>query len=251
MNLCGWLRILSAEGTARERNEAAAHVRTQVAAWAGGYVRRHAPCSVDDDDVSETLQHLLMRCATGTSRFRGETEGEAHAFCMRVLSNKGRDLCRAKRRFRSLTQTNDDGDDADMELVGDTEVALDEMALRDIAEVFQLVEQAIVRLHRAKDAPGLVESLRCHVDARLGATLDDQLESHGYLEGEARDAATFVKARNRVYQYRNRGRKAGCAALTALVGEGRLGPDDIEHAVRILGCDVDHAGGEKEKGALS
>ena len=61
----------------------------------------------------------------------------------------------------------------------------------------------------------------------------------------------FVKARNRVYQYRNRGRKAGCGALTALVGEGRLGPDDIEHAVRILGCDVHHGEPEKGKGALS
>lgn len=251
MNLCGWLRVLAAEGTSRGRNEAAAQVRSQVAAWAGGYVRRHAPCSIDDDDVSEALQHLLMRCATGTSRFRGETEGEAHAYCMRIMTNKARDLCRAKRRFRSLTQTNDDGDDTEMELVGDTEVALDEMALRDIAEVFQLVEQAIVRLHRAKDAPGLVLSLRCHVDARLGATLEDQLDTHGYLEGEARDAETFVKARNRVYQYRNRGRKAGCAALTALVGEGRLGADDIEHAVRILGCDVPGNDHEKPKEALS
>jgi len=61
VNLCGWLRILTAEGTPQGRNEAASQVRTQVAAWASGYVRRHAPCSVDDDDVSEALQHLLMR----------------------------------------------------------------------------------------------------------------------------------------------------------------------------------------------
>lgn len=251
MNLCGWLQVLAAEGTPRGRNEAAAQVRAQVTAWAGGYVRKHAPCSIDDDDVSEALQHLLVRCATGTSRFRGETEGEAHAYCMRVLTNKARDLCRARRRFRSRTRTNDEGDDTEIELVGDTEVALDEMALRDLAEVFQLVEQAITRLHRAKDAPGLVVSLRCHVDARLGATLEEQLETHGYLEGEARDPHTFTKARNRVYQYRNRGRKAGCAALRALVAEGRLGPDDVEHAVRILGCDVDHPRDEKEHGVLS
>lgn len=234
MQLASWLRILAADGGARERNDAAQRVLSLVGAWAPGYVKKNAPCSLDDDDAGEALQHLLTRCALGKSRFRGETEGEAHAYCMRVLLNKARDICRAKRRMRSLTRQSDDGDGEEIEIVGDTDIALDEVALREIANTLELVEQILHRLHRAKDVPGLVTSLRCHVDARLGATLEEQLETFGYADGEPRTKETFVKARNRVYQYRNRGRKAGSAALEALIGEGRLHEADVEHVRRIL-----------------
>ncbi len=240
MQLAVWLRVLAADdgpvvpAGARARNDAAGKVLGLVGAWAPGYVKKHAPCSLDDDDASEALQHLLTRCSLGKARFRGETEGEAHSYCMRILLNKARDLCRAKRRTRSLTRTNDDGDGEEMDVVGDTDIALDEVALREIATALELVEQVLHRLHRAKDVPGLVTSLRCHVDARLGATLEEQLETFGYVAGEARTKETFVKARNRVYQYRNRGRKAGVAALDALVGEGRLAAADVEHVRRIL-----------------
>lgn len=239
MQLASWLRILAADGTPRERNDAATRVLTLVGAWAPGYVKKHAPCSLDDDDASEALQHLLTRAALGKARFRGESEGEAHSFCMRVLVNKARDICRAKRRTRSLTRAGGEDEGEEIELVGDTDIALDEVALREIASTLELVEQILHRLHRAKDVSGLVTSLRCHVDARLGATLEEQLESFGYVEGEARTKETFTKARNRVYQYRNRGRKAGIAALEALIGEGRLREADVEHVRRILDCDGD------------
>lgn len=234
MQLASWLRILAADDAARARNEAAGKVLGLVGAWAPGYVKKHAPCSLDDDDAAEALQHLLTRCSLGKARFRGESEGEAHAWCMRILLNKARDLCRAKRRTRSLVRGGDGEDGEEIEIIGDTEVALDEHALREIATTLEMVEQVLHRLHRAKDVPGLITSLRCHVEARLGATLEEQLETFGYAEGEARTKETFVKARNRVYQYRNRGRKAGLAGLDALMAEGRLDAVDVEHVRRIL-----------------
>ena len=250
MQLASFLRILAADATVRERHDAASRVLRLVGAWAPGYVKKHAPCSLDDDDAADALQHLLTRCSLGNARFRGESEGEAHAYCMRILVNKARDICRAKRRTRSLTRTTDDGESEEMELVGDTDVATDEVALREIRDALALVEQVLPRLHRAKDVPGLLTSLRCHIDARLGATLEEQLDAYGYAEGEARTPETFVKARNRVYQYRNRGRKAGVAALEALLAEGRLREADVELVRRLLDGGVE-ARPEKSADTLS
>ena len=86
-----WLTLLATEAVpARERNDAATRVYDAVSSWAGGYLRHLAPCTLSHDDVEEAIQHLMVRAATGTSRFRGATEGEARAWCMRVLANRAR-----------------------------------------------------------------------------------------------------------------------------------------------------------------
>ena len=216
----------------RERNDVAGRIQANVGAWAKPYLFRVAPCRLGEDDVDEAVQHLLMRCTLGSSRFKGASEGEAHSWCMRVLANKGRDLCRAKRRAAvSLDATSDDDD---RPRVPEPAVEPDHgaIAMRALAAVFEAIAAELPRLHRKQDIEGIVRSVRVHVEARMGASVEEQCATYG--EGEP----LSTKLQNRIYQYRNRGRKAACEALTSLVAQGRFAPEDVEDARRLLGCDV-------------
>lgn len=233
MTLGSSLLVLAGDRVAAPaRNEAARRVMANARTWVGGYLRRASPCALDDDDVEEVVQHLLTRCSTGSSRFRGTSEGEAHAWCMCVVLNKARDLCRARRR---LTRQDPD-DDLDVPVQPD----LEELAAAEFGRIVETIVQELPRLHRAQDVSGLVRSLRCHLEARLGATIEEQMETYGSSPetSGAGAAEPANRARNRVYQYRARGRAAGCEALAALVAQGRFGPDDVSDTRRLLGCEV-------------
>lgn len=234
MNLCGWLVMVSDPGLARrERNDIATRIHSTVGTWAKPYLFRVAPCRLGEDDVDEAVQHLLMRCTLGSSRFKGTTEGEAHSWCMRVLANKGRDICRSKRRLVPGTLDASDDDD-DRPRVAEPSVDPDQsaMAMRALSAIFEAIAAELPRLHRKQDVEGIVRSVRVHVEARMGATIEEQCATYG--EGEPMS----TKVQNRVYQYRNRGRRAACEALSSLVAQGRFAPEDVEDARRLLGCDV-------------
>lgn len=231
MNLCGWLRIMSDPSVERgDRNSAAARLHSNLSAWAGRYLGRVAPCRLGDDDVDEAVQHLLTRCALGSARFDGSTEGEAHSWCMRVLANKGRDLCREKRR--NVSTTRDDDGDGPRSFEPAVEADMRTLAVSALQEIFGAIHEELPRLHRKQDLEGLVRSVRCHVEARMGATVEEQIAAYAASEADA------TKAKNRVYQYRNRGRKAACEALASLVAQGRYATEDVEDARRLIGCDV-------------
>lgn len=233
MNLCAWLTMASEPGiSARERNDVATRIHANVGTWAKPYLFRVAPCRLGEDDVDEAVQHLLMRCTLGSSRFKGTSEGEAHAWCMRVLANKGRDLCRRRRRL--VTGTLDADDDDERARVAEPAVDPDQsaMAMRALSSIFEAIAAELPRLHRKQDVEGIVRSVRVHVEARMGATIEEQCATYG--EGEPMS----TKVQNRIYQYRNRGRRAACEALSSLVAQGRFAPEDVEDARRLLGCDV-------------
>jgi DNA-directed RNA polymerase specialized sigma24 family protein len=237
MNLCGWLRTLGASETAsHERNRSAEAIYADLRKWAAAYVRRTSPCPLTDDDVDEAIQHVLMRAATGTCRFQGDTEGEAFSWCMRVLLNRARDRCREKRRFHLIS-----GSDREFgpDVTGpepETQADHEALALHEFQDILAEIEAALVRLHRAQDVEGLTLALRCHLEARLGASPEEQVARFSPDGRLPADAEAAVRARNRIYQYRNRGRRAGCEALAALVAEGRYSAEDVEHAAQLLGC---------------
>jgi DNA-directed RNA polymerase specialized sigma24 family protein len=248
MNLCAWLMMVSDPALPpRERNGAASRIRSNLNGWARPYLFRVAPCRLGDDDVDEAVQHLLTRCALGASRFKGTSEGEAHSWCMRVLLNKGRDLCREKRRMISTTVDDDDEGRAPREPSVDPD--LRGMAMKTIQEVFEAIQLELPRLHRRQDIEGIMRSVRCHLEARLGATIEEQIATYG--DGAPTTGKEATRAQNRVYQYRNRGRKAACEALSSLVAQGRFAPEDVEDARRLLGCDIGAEEKDKEKKALS
>jgi DNA-directed RNA polymerase specialized sigma24 family protein len=225
--------LASYEATPADRNDAAARVLSNVRAWAGPYLKRVAPCGLDEDDVAEAVQHLLDQCCAGSARFRGTTEGEARVWCMRVLTHKGIDLCRGKRRLlRKESDAREKPDDPDLE----------SLARRDLTRVFEAMMNELPRLHRSQDVEGLTRSLWCHIEARMGATLEEQLEKYGTADAEVRAAQSITRARNRVYTYRARGRLAGCEALSALVAQGRFLVEEIAGMRRLLGCDLNLPG---------
>ncbi|MBX3227336.1 MAG: hypothetical protein KIT84_34630 [Labilithrix sp.] len=248
MQLAAWLTMVSDPGlAARERNGVFARIHATVNGWAKPYLFRVAPCRLGEDDVDEAVQHLLTRCALGSARFKGKTEGEAHAWCMRVLANKGRDICRARRRL--VTGQLDAGDDDDdRPRVAEPSVDPDNTALavRAIEAVFAAIHAELPRLHRKQDVDGIVRSVRVHVEARMGATIEEQCATYAADEAPPGQAPS-TKAQNRVYQYRNRGRKAACEALSSLVAQGRFAPEDVEEARRLLGCDVADGGATAAK----
>jgi DNA-directed RNA polymerase specialized sigma24 family protein len=240
MTVSVWLTLLAAEGSsARERNDAATKLHGAVSSWAGGYLRTQAPCPMSDDDVDEATQHLLMRAATGTSRFRGASDAEARAWCIRVLVNKARDVCRQRRRYRSTTSVGPSGEESLPEPA--VEPSLGETAARQTGDILRSLEVTLPRLHRARDVVGIVASFRCFLQFRLGATIEEQIEAFAQTEVDpdataADPAGERVRARNRVYQYRARGRKAACEALAALFTEQGYTVDDLSEVARVLGC---------------
>lgn len=235
MNLCAWLTIVADPGvSARERNDVATRIHSTVGSWAKPYLFRVAPCHLNEDDVDEAVQHLLTRCALGTARFKGKSEGEAHSWCMRVLANKGKDICRGKRRLvTSSLDSTDDDDDGPHVREPSVEPDGSALAVRAIQSVFDAIHAELPRLHRKQDLEGILRSVRVHVEARMGATLEEQCVTHG--EGDT----TSTRVQNRIYQYRNRGRKSASEALASLVAQGRFAPDEVEDVRRLLGCDLD------------
>jgi len=241
MNLCAWLTMVADPALPpRERNGVFARIHSNVNVWAKPYLFRVAPCRLAEDDVDEAVQHLLTRCALGSSRFKGTSEGEAHSWCMRVLANKSRDLCRSKRRLVTGQLDTSGDDDDERPRVREPSVDPDGTALtiRTIEAVFAAIHAELPRLHRKQDVEGIIRSVRVHVEARMGATIEEQCATYG---GEGEDPSS-TKVQNRIYQYRNRGRKAACEALTSLVAQGRFEIEDVEDARRLLGCDVTGAG---------
>ena len=250
MSLCAWLTMVADPGLrVRERNEVFARVHANVNVWAKPYLFRVAPCRLAEDDVDEAVQHLLTRCALGSARFKGTSEGEAHSWCMRVLANKGRDLCRSKRRLVTgqLDAGGDDDDDRPHVREPSVEPDHSALAIRAIEAVFAAIHGELPRLHRKQDVEGIIRSVRVHVEARMGATIEEQCAAYG---GEGEDPAK-AKVQNRIYQYRNRGRKAACEALSSLVAQGRFAPEDVEDTRRLLGCDVSAGSADIQTKVLS
>lgn len=232
--LCGWLIVLAADddGSARSRrarDEACAAVYRALGAWVPALVRR-APCRLSDDDAMDILQHVVDKAALGTARFRGQSEGEARQWVKRIVANKAIDLCRREASAPPSREPH-------RELAVAPEEKVDAAAVR---AAFDAIEETLAVTHRRNDAETLVRAFRCHMEARLGgATIDEQIESYGFTGEHAdatRDEAERLKARNRVYQYRKRGREAGCAALAALAARGRYGEDDARAVGSLLGC---------------
>ena len=230
MNLSACLMLLASLDTPpRERNEAARRLYVLLGDWVPRLVKGMAPCRLSDDDAMDVLQHAVDKACLGGARFRGTTEGEAHAWIKRIVANKSIDLCRARRGITS--------DETEIERIPDSHDVADPGPLRAAVEE---IGEALSRLHRPNDAKTLARAFECHLEARVGAAdIEDQIERYGY-EGananEPRDEAGKVRARNRVYQYRKRGREAGCRALRALTESGKYGAEEAREIARFLGC---------------
>jgi hypothetical protein len=229
--------ILAAPGaSAFDRNQAAARVYQNLSGWVGGFLRNKG-FHLGEDDREDILQHVLLRASTGTARFRGMSEGEAHGWCRRVVYNKAVDLVTITNREKS-TDHGDVGANLEAQKPAGASASEVQRASEEIQALIVKLEETIIRTSRKADAPGILQLFRVHVDARLGATLEQQIERWAFTGDNAGNDGTevaWVRARNRIYQWRKRGREAAYRAIKALAAAG-LEDDSVSLITRFLGC---------------
>jgi DNA-directed RNA polymerase specialized sigma24 family protein len=238
MSLSAWLMVLAApDATPRQRNEAAAGAYRILSEWIPRLVKGIAPCALSHDDALDILQHVADKAALGTSRFRGTTEGEAHAWVKRIVANKAIDICRARRPMAALSPEPGGSEGAP---VRELRAEEDMGDVGPFLAAVDAIKAFIAENHRPNDAKTLARAFDCHIDAHMrGTDIDEQIARYGYDEpyaSEPRDTAGKIRARNRVYQYRKRGRDAGCRALAVLVEKGRYSSEEARDIARFLGC---------------
>lgn len=227
--------------SAGERNSACERLLANLKGWGAGYLRTRYKGKMGDSVVDDAFQHLLMQAAMGSSRFRGASEGEAKNWCKIVMFRFITDQYRNWQK-RVDSQSDDVFGDI-ISNAGSThemtaspnDVELKESITCILADIKIEIEKG----HREDASKTLVRSFNCHLAGRFGATLEEQVERWGFEEDaptEYKDAETLKKARDRVYQYRTRGRVAGCTALSTLATKDKYTEEEIALMRSCLGC---------------
>ncbi len=248
MSLLASLTILAGPTSTAERNRVLLALQREAEPWLAAFLRRKGLRDLNGDDHFDLLQHLLLRAGTGSSRFRGTTEGEAVKWCQTVVYNKGIDMLR--RQAKEVIAEVDDAPETEAKVWQEPTHAEIHAFVERIAAP---VEASIARTSRSGDRETLLLQFRCAVEHILGAETEAQIERYGYAREHAakpRDDASWKQARNRVFQYRRRGRLAGCKALKSLLSTG-ADPQEISFASRVLGCKDQPDGGGPPREALS
>jgi DNA-directed RNA polymerase specialized sigma24 family protein len=235
-DLCSLLmELASPSATASLRNRAAATLQQRLTGWArgrliGGLLRGRA----DAEEVAlDAVQHVLIKASTGTARFKGSSEGEAYAWCARILDNfalthltaTGR---RAERRCSVDTET---------ESHRATTLPDERSCFTIILRVLEDAQQVLPRIVRSQDAGSLQSAVRCFLESRAGDTIEEQVERYGFSGpwvSARRDPQGMRRARDRVYQYRHRGARALDRAIRAAGARLQLTADDLGLARRFL-----------------
>lgn len=226
MSLCALLQTLAAETDRDLRDEAATALYAELRSFAGGVIRRRFP-GAPDHVVDEAIHKVVFKASLGRSRFRGEDERAARAWCKRIMHRYVLDWLRRNDRAIDL-------EDAPPKALA--RAAPDPFLERDVQLLLQRVDEALVHLHRARDLEGVRDNLRCHLETRLmGESIEAQIARWAPTDAPAETPA-WRRSRDRVYQYRRRGKVAGCQAVEALLDAGEIDGVEADLLVRIIGC---------------
>ncbi len=227
MDLLPELQVLAndeADPASRERAARALYARLrQMGPGMILRVRPHTPHHI----IDEAIQKVVIKASLGTARFRGDDERAARAWCNKILQHYVVDYFRRRRRQV----------DEDKAPVPATAREQDPFVERDLRTLLERLHEAITRLTRPRDLETVMHNVRVHLEARvLGADIDTQIERWAKPE-DPEDTTELRRARDRVYQYRRRGKVAACRALAALEESGEVTAEEGDLLQRILGCD--------------
>lgn len=227
MDLWELLKILADDEIPRARRETAAtDLYRMVKRFGGGTIRRRFS-SLPQVVVDEAIHKVVLEASLGRSRFRGEDDRAARAWCNRILQRYAIDYYRSRRNKVAL-------DDAPAVVAPADD---DPVFAADLEHLFGLVLKSLVRLHRPRDLERVQDNVRIHLEAHLlGEEIDAQI-GRWADPGPDPEKTALRRARDRVYQYRRRGKVAACAAITALLESGEIGAVEVDLMVRLLGCD--------------
>lgn len=219
-----------------KRSAACRYLLDDLERWGPGYLHNRFGHSLADDTVDDAIQHVMMQATLGSARFRGSLEGEARKWCRTLLYRFAIDELR---RGRHIDRTDDDHLERQRDVPGHTAAmpAPDEGdAFRCVYRILEHIRAEIVEGRRGEAAETISRSFECHLASRRGDTLEEQLSAWAGFEGGDAESNEFKRARDRVYQYRKRGRVAGCRALSALAEGSKFIEEEIALMRRVLDC---------------
>ena len=225
--------------TPSDRKASGGHIALQLRGWAGGFLGRRFGndlAKLDDtadDLVLDAITHVVVQATVGTAPFRGTSEGEAYKWCQTLLTNFVTD------RQRSLAGRRRKGwptGEIEKFAPGGETVLPDPWFLQSVLDAANAV---IARKTRAQDLDGALRNVRVHLEALRGDAIEEQLERYGFVgrfdaEPRQRGTTAWLRARDRVYKYRGRGRDALAFALDTLELEGTFASDELLTLRRCL-----------------
>jgi len=221
------LRLLANdEAGAQPRERAAGALYRELRRFAKSVIRRRAH-DVPEPVIEEAIHKVVLEASLGHARFRGEDERSARAWCNRILQRYAIDY------FRGQRHQVPEEDAPELRASADD----DPLLIADIESLLDQLVATLPRLHRARDLAAVVQNLKIHLEARLmGRSLDEQVID--YIPSDATKGEEGErKARDRVYQWRRRGKLAACNALASLLESGELNATDGDLLGRLIGCD--------------
>jgi DNA-directed RNA polymerase specialized sigma24 family protein len=229
MNLLYLLQALARPDVGvTDRQAAARALASQVERQAPGMLRglRYEPTTLED-----ARQHLLLKASVGSTRFRGESEGEAYVWCRTVLRN----FVLGELRKRANEALVDDPDRPTEHIPvssAPAPTATAEGLRARLDAVVSKVLQGIDALHRRpKDQQTVADSVLCYLEATvLGLSAAQQLDRWGYRgsQDDRSDPPAEKRALQRIYQYRRRGAVAWRRLVESLRQRGGLGADELD-----------------------
>ena len=189
-------------------------------------------CGNADPDVlhADAVAHVLLKAGTGSSRFKGTTEGQAAAWCKTLMHNHVMSAVRVRSRVPAPGQTEH------LALQAYDEPS-DEGAVLRLCEA---ARERVVAAAREKDRASIDRTIRCFLDSAAGvstAELIDRYEAALRPDSATSAAVARLRARNLVYQHRRRGANALYRGIEMLAD--RLDPKDRELMAKyVLGRDA-------------
>lgn len=235
--LLGALTTLAGDDLSHARRSAACRfLLDDLERWGRGYLNNRFGASLGDETMDDAIQHVMMQAALGSARFRGTSEGEARKWCRTLLHRFAIDELR---RGRRIDRSDSDRLERQRDVPGHTAAmpAPDEGdTFRCVCLILEHIRAEIVEGRRGEAAETISRSFECHLACRKGDTLEEQLRTWAGFEGGEAESNEFKRARDRVYQYRKRGRVAGCRALSVLAEGSKFIEEEIALMRRVLDC---------------
>lgn len=234
MSLLHLLQVLARpDGERTDRQLAGAGLGKRIDQLARGMVK---PLPATAEELEDARQHLLLKASVGSSRFLGDSEGEAYGWCEAVLRNHVTSELRKTGRLVSL-------DDDRRQAPTPVAASPGPESYRTLqARWDALVKKVLATIpnhHRETDVPSVTANVRCYIEGRLfDLSAADQLERWGFTGRHAAewrdDPAARKRALQRIFQIRTRGKREWNAVLGGLRTSNGLSADDLDALGELL-----------------
>ena len=225
-HLCEALAILASPSLSTTARNAAVTRLEKELHWAASYLHEEFESyfkgrSDAAELIRDAVQHLLIQASTGRSRFKGTCNGQARAWCDRVLRNFALTVVgKAQRRAKSERPLAAEDHSAPLD---------DQGVLHTLELCIDEAFRALPKTVRPQDVPTVTRAAQCLLEFRKGDTTDEQIARYALRTKDASldEETEWRRSRDCIYQMRCRGAKALTRSLDALRKTGRFDESDL------------------------